>query len=81
MSFIIFNFIRYSDGQINEDERGRACITYRREQKSYKAGYLEIKRPLRRPRHRREDCINLDLKESGLEDVDSIYQAQGRDQW
>jgi hypothetical protein len=43
-------------------------------------GKSEGKRPLRRPRHRRED-IKMDLKEIRWEDVDWIHQAQDRDWW
>jgi ribosome biogenesis protein Nip4 len=41
----------------------------------------EEKRPLRRPRHRREDNIKMDLKEIGWEDVDWIHLSQDRDRW
>jgi hypothetical protein len=39
------------------------------------------KRPLRRPRHRWEDNIRMDLREIGLEGVDWIHLAQDRNQW
>jgi hypothetical protein len=39
------------------------------------------KRPLRRPRHRWEDGIRLDLREIGLGGVDWIRLAQDRDRW
>jgi hypothetical protein len=41
----------------------------------------EGKRPLGRPRHRREDNIRMDLREIGWEVVDWIDLAQDRDQW
>jgi hypothetical protein len=40
----------------------------------------EVKRPLGRPRHRQEDNIGMDLKETGWEDVEWIHLAQDRDQ-
>jgi hypothetical protein len=39
----------------------------------------EEKRPLGRPRRRREDGIRMDLIEIGLGGVDWIRLAQGRD--
>jgi hypothetical protein len=39
------------------------------------------KRPLRKPRHRCEDNIRMDLTEVGWESVDWIHLAQNRDQW
>jgi hypothetical protein len=35
----------------------------------------------RRPRHRWEDSIIIDLKELGWEVVDCIHLAQDREQW
>jgi hypothetical protein len=43
-------------------------------------GKPEGKRPLGRPRHRREDNIRMDLREIGWECVDWIQLAQDRDQ-
>jgi hypothetical protein len=53
------------------------------ERKVYKVlvGKPEGKRPLGRPRHRREDGIRMDLMEIGLGDVDWIRLAQDRDRW
>jgi len=42
---------------------------------------LEGKRPLRRPRHRWEDNIEMDLQELGREGMDWIEQAQNTDRW
>jgi hypothetical protein len=42
-------------------------------------GKPEGKRPLRRPRHRWEDRIRMDLREIGLGGVDWIRLAQDRD--
>jgi len=43
-------------------------------------GKPEVKRPLGRPRRRREDNIRMDLREVGWEDVDWMHLAQDRDQ-
>jgi hypothetical protein len=39
------------------------------------------RRPLGRPRHRREDNIKMDLRETGFGDVDWIHLTQDRDSW
>jgi len=39
------------------------------------------KKPLRRPRHRWEGNIRMDLRETGWEGVDWMHLAQDRDQW
>jgi hypothetical protein len=39
------------------------------------------KRSLRRPRHRWQDGIRMDLKEAGCQDVERIQLAQDRDWW
>ena len=39
------------------------------------------KRPLGRPRFRREDSIMMDLQEVGSRDMDWIELAQDRDRW
>jgi hypothetical protein len=44
-------------------------------------GKPEGKRPLGRPRHRWEDGIRMDLRESVLGGVDWIRLAQDRDLW
>jgi hypothetical protein len=44
-------------------------------------GRPEGRRPLRRPRRRREDNIKMDLREIGFGDVDWIDWAQDRDRW
>jgi hypothetical protein len=44
-------------------------------------GRPEGKRPLGRPRRRREDGIRMDLREIGLVGVDWIRLAQDRDWW
>jgi hypothetical protein len=44
-------------------------------------GKPERKRPLGRPRRRREDDIRMDLQEMGCGCVDWIGPAQDRDRW
>jgi ribosome biogenesis protein Nip4 len=44
-------------------------------------GRTEGRRPLRRPRRRCDDNIEIDLREIGFGDVDSIHLAQDRDAW
>ena len=44
-------------------------------------GKPEGKRPLGRPRRRREDNIKMDLQEVGWGGMDLIYMAQDRDWW
>jgi len=44
-------------------------------------GKPEGKRPLRRPKHRWEDNIRLDLREIGWEGVGWMHLAQDSDQW
>jgi hypothetical protein len=41
----------------------------------------EGKGPVRRPRHRWEDNIKMDLRERGQGGMDWIHLAQDRDQW
>jgi hypothetical protein len=40
-----------------------------------------MERPLVRPRRRWENIIKMDLRETGLMDVDWIHLAQERDWW
>jgi len=44
-------------------------------------GKPQVKRPLGRPRHIREDNIKLDFQEVGCGDVDSIELGQDRNSW
>jgi hypothetical protein len=41
----------------------------------------EKRRPLGRPRHRRENNIKIDLQEVGWEGADWIQMAQDRESW
>jgi len=54
--------------------RGEACT-------GFWWGNLREKRPLGRPRRRREDNIKMDLHEVGLGVMDWIWLAQNRDRW
>jgi len=49
---------------------------------AYKIGQkiLRKKRPLERPRHRWEDTIRFDLRETGWEGVEWMHMDQDRDQ-
>jgi hypothetical protein len=44
-------------------------------------GRSKEKRPLRRPRHRWEDNIKLDLREIGIDGANGIQLAKDRVQW
>jgi hypothetical protein len=44
-------------------------------------GKPEGKRPLERPRHRWEDGIKMDLRETGWGGVEWTHLAQDRDRW
>jgi hypothetical protein len=44
-------------------------------------GRPDIERPLRKPRHSREDNIKLDLREMGIDKTNWIRLAQDRVQW
>jgi hypothetical protein len=66
-----------------QDEMGGACSTHGDMRNGYKilVGEPEGKRPLRRPRHRWEGNIRMDLREIGWEGADWIHLAQDKDQW
>jgi len=49
--------------------------------KVFLGGEPEGMRPLRRPRHRWEDNIKMDLQKVGCGGVDWIELAQDRDRW
>jgi hypothetical protein len=44
-------------------------------------GKPEGKKPLARPRRRREDNIRMDMRETEWKSVDWIHLAQDTDQW
>jgi hypothetical protein len=44
-------------------------------------GKPEGKRPLARPRHRWEDGIRMELRETAWKDVEWVQLAQDRGQW
>jgi hypothetical protein len=56
-----------------------ACMGVVRNVYEFLVGKPEGRRPLVRPRRRREDNIRLVLRETGWEGVDWIRQAQDRD--
>jgi hypothetical protein len=53
------------------------------ERKVYKVlvGKPEGRRPLGRPKRRRQEWVRMDLREIGLGSVDWIRLAQDRDRW
>jgi hypothetical protein len=67
--------------------RRMRCVGHRARMGEVRGAYYilvgrpEGRRPLRRPRRRREDNIKMDLREIGFGDVDWIYWAQDRDRW
>jgi hypothetical protein len=68
---------------VKEDEIGGVCSTHGTYENCILTlvGKPEGKKPLGRPRRRREDNIRLHVTEIGLESVDWIQLAQDRDQW
>jgi hypothetical protein len=66
-----------------KNEKGGACSQIGEGRGMYRVlvGKPEEKRPLGRPRCRREDNIKMDLKEIGCEFMDWIELAQDRDMW
>jgi hypothetical protein len=51
------------------------------ERRGVLVGKPEDRRPLGRPRRRREDNIKMDLREVGWRDIDWINLAQDRNRW
>ena len=62
---------------------GGSCRTYGVRRGVYRVlvGKPEGKRPLRRPRHRWEDNMKMDLQEVGCRGIEWIELAQDRDRW
>jgi hypothetical protein len=62
-------------------ESGTACIADRKGRGVYRVlvGNPELKRPLRRPRHRWDKNIKADLQEVGYGGMDWIELAEDRD--
>jgi hypothetical protein len=62
------------------DEMGGACSTHRRDEKCYSilVRIPEGKRLLKKPRHKWEDNIRMDVRESGWENVEWIHLVQDR---
>jgi hypothetical protein len=58
-----------------------ACMGEGRKLYRLLMGKPKGKKPLGRLRHRWEDGIKMDLRETGWEDVEWIHLAQDRDQW
>jgi hypothetical protein len=61
-----------SNDQVREDEVDRACVSHEREEECVKVcgGKDTRKEPLRRPRSRWEDNIEMHLRDIGWDDMD-----------
>jgi hypothetical protein len=57
------------------------CMEERRDVYGVLVGWPEGKRPLARLRHRWEDNIKIDLRETGIDGANWIQLAQDRVQW
>jgi hypothetical protein len=68
---------------MKEDEVGWTCGTHGEGRGAYRVlvGRPEGKRPLGRPRRRREDNIKMDIRERGIDGANCIQLAQNRVQW
>jgi hypothetical protein len=83
-SFIFYTPPQILLGRSNQEGGGRDMWhAWERRKKLYKVlvAKPEGKRPLGSPRRRWEDGIRMDLKETGLGDVDCIRLFQDRDRW
>jgi hypothetical protein len=63
----------FSGDKFEKIEMGRACSAYGWEERPKE---VLVRKPLGRPRHRREDNINWDILEAGFG-----VMAQDRDSW
>jgi hypothetical protein len=68
---------------MKKNEMGGECSTHGDRRGVYRvlAGKPEGKRPLGRPRRRREDNLKTDIREVGCGCIDRIDLAQDRDSW
>ena len=73
----------YLGDQIEKNEMGRVCGTYRGEERLYTIleEKPEGKRPLEITRTRWENNIKMDLQEVGCGGLDWIELAQDRERW
>jgi hypothetical protein len=60
---------------------GHVVCTRERRETNILVGKPETKKPFRRPRHRWEANIEMDLKEIGCESFNLIKLAENRGQW
>jgi hypothetical protein len=60
---------------------GGTCDTHRTGLYRVLVGRPEMKRPLRRPRHRWEDNTKMGLREIGIDGANWIRLVQDRVQW
>ena len=70
-------------GEQIENEMGESCSMYGGRRGVYRilVGKPEGKIPPRRPRHRWEDNIKMDLQEVGYGSMDWIELAEDRNRW
>jgi hypothetical protein len=78
--YCLFIVICYETCHIPSDQNGTHGSGEKRVQ-GFLVGKPEGKRRLRRPRHRWEDGIKMDLKEIGWGVMEWIHLAQDRDRW
>ena len=79
----MFVLTKYYLGDQMKNEMGGACSMYGGQERCIQCfgGETEGKRPLGRPRRRREDNIKVDLQEVGCGSIDWIDLVQDRDKW